>query len=205
MPSIRHDSQLDVRISRRRSTAVVCLAAALTGCCGTDCWNDDLNVGRTYTFTIRELRPPGPRSANVPCDPSLPPLTGDALKLRVVDEHPTAGAVDCSMAVGELQGEHSLNIVEGPLLPGVPIGTASGARIISTAVFIDWNGCRGTWSLLAIGRSDDRDPFVPYRTGNPATVLYRAFTPDPASLPSDPAIAGMCNSCADHFGVQITK
>jgi hypothetical protein len=186
--------------------AVAWIAVTLAGCGTESCWG--LERGHTYSFILKEATPKGARApVGMPCAASLPPAVNDTLKLRVIDEHQTAGAADCNEAVGELAGEHGLNIVDGPLWEGggVRIGAGSGAYIIRTAVFIDWNGCRGTWAVAVLGSSDDKDPFVKYRAGDPVVVLYRVFTPDPAFLAENPTVSSMCTSCADHFGVQVTK
>lgn len=186
------------------ASAIACIFAALTSCGGTEsCWG--LEVGQTYTFTVREVRPDVPPAPGSPCAPSLPPMLGDAYQFRVTGEQSAGPARDCFAAYGELEGQHSLKVVEGQVYPPLgdkPYSSGSG-QVMRAGVFIDWNGCRGTWSIEAVGRSSDHNPFAAYRPGKPVVTLYRSFMPEAFATPEN--IPAGCGRCVDHFGVEVSK
>ena len=182
---------------------LVCIIATLAGCGGTDsCWG--LEVGHTYTFTVRELKPSAQFIPGDPCDPSLPPVVGDSFEFQVVSERHTGRAVDCNAAVGRLQGgRHNLDLAGGVVYSAAIPYPLGSSQVIQASEFIEWNGCRGTWGIVAVGRSADRNPFVAYRPGNPVGVMYRAFYPEAFLTPE--AIPSGCGYCVDHFGVEVSK
>jgi len=72
---------------------------------------------------------------------------------------------------------------------------------------INWDRF-GTWSVRALGFVDDDNPFVAYRPGRPAVVLYRSFQPDSIFKPDDEVLAAACTErppCTDSFGVEVRK
>jgi hypothetical protein len=178
----------------------------LLGCSPESCWK--IERGQTYLFTVRETNlssvpaPPPPR-----CGPSLFPDEGETLHFLVTDDR-LDDVAGCREARAELVGEHSLTIADRPPRPAAPMGAGRGQTVISASVAIDWDGCPGTWAVLALGLSDGDNALVAYRPGRPEVALYRTFHPDSIYVPSDEALAAACSHrpvCTDSFGVEVTR
>jgi len=187
-------------------TAAFALAAALLGCSPDSCWQ--LEKGRTYSFVVREMNLSRVQAGPFPhCAPPLVPSVGETLEFEVTElrlDEPEG----CKMARGDLVSPHGLTITDRPIRPAAVIGAGSGQIVISAGLAIDWDGCPGTWAVRALGFTDGDDPFVAYRPGRPAVVLYRSFIPDSTYEPENATLAVACAQrpvCGDSFGVEVRK
>ena len=206
---MNHADKCLTSLSLARTAAAafaVALAPALLGCSPDSCWQ--LENGHTYSFVVREMNlssfsaPPFPR-----CAPPLAPSVGESLEFRVTElrvDEPEG----CKTATGELISQHELITTDRPLRPAPVMAAGSGQVVIDARLAIDRDGCPGTWAVRALGFTDGDDPFVAYRPGRPAVVLYRSFVPDSIYEPDNATLVAACGQgeiCTDSFGVEVLK